>query len=413
MRFLDIIKCLYRLPEYRETLINTNEQLENTNEQLESTNQLATLERANAAARIDALESYVSALTLDRIEPVEAELKTVRYALERYASTLSRSRVGAEFANQNMSRKSEAVDGVEQNYPLPEGVESREQALNIFRSVSIDGAPIDELLSYAEADCDRFLHTLNLVRSDAKHILEIGANPYFSSILMKEYRSAELDFTNFFGPGVERGTQAVRYENHAGEKREWQIEYANINTEESALPAKDGAFDHVVFCEVLEHLTNDPLFALIEINRVLEMGGTLVLSTPNVARLENIAALVAGANIYDPYSGYGPYGRHNREYTCHELSWLIQYTGFEVETFFTLDASPNNASRYYDVDMLKPLVQFRAQDLGHYMFVRAIKRHAVGASLKRPMWLYRSLHEHQQMANLSLLDDPLSGREEG
>ena len=143
------------------------------------------------------------------------------------------------------------------------------------------------------------------------------------------------------------------------------------------------------------------------------MGGTLVLSTPNVARLENIAALVAGANIYDPYSGYGPYGRQNREYPCHELSWLIQYTGFEVETFFTLDASPNNASRYYDVDMLKPLVQFRAQDLGHYMFVRAIKRHAVSASLKRPMWLYRSLHEHQKMANLSLLDDPLSGREEG
>ena len=156
----------------------------------------------------------------------------------------------------------------------------------------------------------------------------------------------------------------------------------------------------------MEHLTGDPLFALIEINRVLENGGTLVLSTPNVARLENAAALLSGSNIYDPYSGYGLYGRHNREYTSQELNWLLQYTGFQVETFFTLDASPNNAAIFFDLEMLKPLVEFREKDLGHYMFVRAVKKRDVSPTLRRPMWLYRSLGEQYQLVDLSLLDDP-------
>jgi SAM-dependent methyltransferase len=226
---------------------------------------------------------------------------------------------------------------------------------------------------------------------------------------MKEFRSANLSFTNYFAPGSERGKQLVEYDNHKGERRELQVDYASINIEETALPAKNNTYDHIVFCEVLEHLTNDPLIALIEINRVLEDGGILVLSTPNVARLENAAALLSGSNIYDPYSSYGPYGRHNREYTSQELNWLLQYTGFQVETFFTLDASPNNAATFYDLELLKPLVEYREKDLGHYMFVRAVKMRDVSSTLKRPMWLYRSLSKHYQLVDLSLLDDPLSG----
>ena len=65
-----------------------------------------------------------------------------------------------------------------------------------------------------------------------------------------------------------------------------------------------------------------------------------------------------------------------------------------METFFTLDASPNNAARYFDVETLKPLVAFREQDLGHYIFVRAIKRRDVSHSLKRPLRPYRSFKQN-------------------
>lgn len=48
----------------------------------------------------------------------------------------------------------------------------------------------------------------------------------------------------------------------------------------------DGSFDLVVLCEVAEHLpTYIPVIA--EIGRVLEPGGFLVLSTPNLARLHS------------------------------------------------------------------------------------------------------------------------------
>ena len=421
MRFLNILKCLYRLPENRDSLKSVKERMDGlevyaaavTNDRIEPLEAALrknneAVDRANfelIAARLDALEHYVSALTEDRIKPVEAQLQALRDALERYAA--GRNRAGSVIANQTPS------PGPEVRCPLPEGLGSREKALEMFLTVSIDGAPRDELRSYAEADCDRFLHTLNLVRPDAKRLLEIGANPYFSSILFKEFRSAELDFTNYFYPEPKGETQSVRYENHQGKKRKWLIDYAKVNTEKTLLPAKDGAFDHVVFCEVLEHLTSDPLFSLIEINRVLQIGGALVLSTPNVARLENTAALLSGANMCDPYSGYGPYGRHNREYTGQELNWLLQYTGFEVETFFTPYASPDNAARYFDVETLKPLVEFREQELGHYMLVRAVKRRNVPSSLKRPKWLYRSLEEPEDMADLTLLDDPLAMRAEG
>jgi len=398
MRLLNILKCLYRLPEHRETIKDINELLAAANKDINERLAAANLEHMEA--RLGALENYASAVTQDRIEPLESQVQTLREALERFAVS------GAVSVSRAAPPEEQAAS------PLPEGLDSREEALEMFYSLSIDGAPRDELRGYAEADCDRFLHTLNLVRSDAKRLLEIGANPYFCSMLFKEFRSADLDFTNYFRTGPKRGAQTVRYENHQGKKRKWRVEYAKVNSEKNPFPEEDGAFDHVVFCEVLEHLTNDPLFALIEINRVLENGGTLVLSTPNVARLENAAALLSGANIYDPYSGYGPYGRHNREYTGRELTWLLQYVGFEVETFFTLDASPNNAARYFDVETLKPLVAFREQDLGHYMFVRAIKRRDVSHSLKRPLWLYRSFKDRKRLANLTLLDDPLRPGEE-
>jgi SAM-dependent methyltransferase len=52
------------------------------------------------------------------------------------------------------------------------------------------------------------------------------------------------------------------------------------------LPYADAAFDLVIFCEVAEHLTTW-IPVVSEIGRVLAPGGSLVLSTPNVARLHS------------------------------------------------------------------------------------------------------------------------------
>ena len=68
-----------------------------------------------------------------------------------------------------------------------------------------------------------------------------------------------------------------------------------FNIEGGAFPFEDDHFDVVLFCEIIEHLTNDPLVALREIKRVLKPDGVLVLTTPNVNRLENVIRMIQGS----------------------------------------------------------------------------------------------------------------------
>jgi hypothetical protein len=103
--------------------------------------------------------------------------------------------------------------------------------------------------------------------------------------------------------------------------------------------------------------------------------------------------MVFGANIYDPYSGYGPYGRHNREYNRHELVTLLQFEGFDVIEHFTADVHENSAAHYADLNYLKDMLEFRKHDLGQYLFVKATN--AQHTSDKVPSWLYRSLPAEQ------------------
>ncbi len=42
-------------------------------------------------------------------------------------------------------------------------------------------------------------------------------------------------------------------------------------------------FDVALCCELIEHLAEDPMHMLLELNRVLRWGGLLILTTPNIA----------------------------------------------------------------------------------------------------------------------------------
>jgi len=262
----------------------------------------------------------------------------------------------------------------------------------VLGSLSIDGAPPAELRAYLEEDFERFVLTLQLVGRARGAALEIGANPYFTTVLLREATELQLSLTNGFGVGgAAPGSQRVSYVAADGRAVEWQAEYRDVNVEVDRLPHPDESFDLVLFCEVIEHLVVDPVAALTEIHRVLRPGGRLIVSTPNVARLENVARLAAGANLYDPYSGYGPYGRHNREYTRHELVHLLGFCGFDAAQHFTADVHPHRTESFVqDVGLLAPLLAHRAQDLGQYIFCVASRSHAPRQG--RPAELFRSMH---------------------
>lgn len=272
--------------------------------------------------------------------------------------------------------------------PLPDDV-SREDILAALTSFSIDGADPGEIADYAREDCDRFLYTLSLIPTGPLKILEIGSNPYFLTYLLKKFRpEAELTLLNYFGGDAERRRQSLQVRATDGAIERYDLEYHNLNIEESDLPFEAGSFDLVLYCEVIEHMLNDPVATLRRVKHVLRPDGWLVLTTPNVARLENVARLIAGGNIYDPYSGYGPYGRHNREYNRHELHHLLRYCGFSEELFFTADVHPNRAIDFIALEPLEPLLRGRASDLGQYLFTR--QRNTGTPPQQLPSWLYRS-----------------------
>lgn len=268
----------------------------------------------------------------------------------------------------------------------------REAILHWLGTLRIDNGTTEELRGYLEADLDRFLYTLALVPPKREgRALEIGANPYFMSALLKEYRpDLTFDYLNYFENAPEPVVQAVSWESPTRIERNVDVSSFNVNLETARLPVEDGRYDVVLFCEVLEHFTMHPLNALNEIWRVMKSDGVLVLTTPNVARYENVVALVEGRNLYDPYSGYGPHGRHNREYTRHELHMLMRHAGFECETDFTSDVHGSiGASIDLEVvDRALKATTHREHDLGQYLFSRW--RRGTKTSAMLPNWLYRS-----------------------
>lgn len=273
--------------------------------------------------------------------------------------------------------------------PFPPG--QNEEGINaLFSSCELEGAPKQELDNYWREDWRRFVYTYGLTSDLRGSCLELGANPYFTTILLRLYTPLQLTLANYFGPhfaATSAQTLSVT-DPGTGERQRLSLGFEHFNVEDASFPFAPASFDVVLLCEVIEHLQSDPVKVLREIKRVLKPGGHLILTTPNVSRLENVARMLAGANIYDPYSGYGPYGRHNREYNRHELALLLKYCGFEVEIFFSADVHENIAPNIFPLDSIVPMVKFRENDLGQYLFVRA--RNSEPARGKLPDWLYRS-----------------------
>ena len=274
------------------------------------------------------------------------------------------------------------------NLPLPEGV-SEQQLFDFVTSIRVADAPEAEMRAYGTHDFRRFVYTTGLAKGLHGKCLELGANPYFTTILLKKFTDLDLSLANYFG-NIPNGLakQTVTYKDlGSSNTSSCELEYQHFNVENDIFPYPDNTFDIVIFAEIIEHLLNDPCKVLREIKRVIKPDGILILTTPNVARM------IVGENIYDPYSGYGPYGRHNREYNRHEIVKLLEFEGFVVETHFTADVHTNTAANYLPLEKLEELVDFRKNCLGQYIFISA--KNKAGLQTKRPNWLYRSYNPNE------------------
>jgi SAM-dependent methyltransferase len=149
--------------------------------------------------------------------------------------------------------------------------------------------------------------------------------------------------------GVDWSADALRQARSRG------LALIRAGVEGSGLPLASASADVVIMSEVIEHLV-DTDSALDEAFRILKPGGSLLLSTPNLAAWYNRGLLALGVQpVFSEVSLRGVFGRpgsqvagHLHMFTRRALTGLLAARGF--------DSIKVKGARYHDVPRpLRPL----------------------------------------------------------
>jgi dolichol-phosphate mannosyltransferase len=192
------------------------------------------------------------------------------------------------------------------------GMDIARSALRLWKlRNSLESADYDERGFYSIIPIQRYWHrrrhhiTVSWARGAAR-VLDAGCG---SSIIIQslnnavglDYNLGKLRFLRRYGIALVRGSAF-------------------------ALPFRDDGFDCVISSEVIEHIPYDEVL-FTEMRRVLRMGGTLILGTPDYATI--------GWRVIEPIYGFlmpgGYKDEHVTHYTRERLNEILTRHGFAVE----------------------------------------------------------------------------------
>jgi SAM-dependent methyltransferase len=250
-------------------------------------------------------------------------------------------------------------------------------------------SPSSDAQQYALTHLGRLVKTLEITPpgSDHDRILEMGAYMQITPALKTRLGYGEVRGC-YLGPIGETHEKSVT--STKGETFSCFIDL--FNAERDRYPYPDDHFDTVVCCELLEHLAEDPMHMMSEVNRILRQDGHFVLSTPNICALRAVSAVLCDNHpeIYSQYTvregGNQVAPRHAREYTPREIRQLLEVAGFETKI---MDTGPYSLQRPENHDWTIELLQQH----GFSTDLRDDVIHAVGKKVgavreRYPDWLY-------------------------
>jgi SAM-dependent methyltransferase len=194
-------------------------------------------------------------------------------------------------------------------------------------------------VAYANLHMRRFVSMIQYLprasRTSAR-ALELGSYLPFTPAIKKYGGYSEIKCANF-GDSPENLVECVARQEQGTERHIFQGN--NFDAERMPFPYPDGHFQLVLCCEMIEHLSRDPMHLLWECNRVLEADGYLLLTTPNITGIRSIEGLLTGYAPYlmSQYNVNDPPGQHHREYAPCEIDFALRQAGFTVDKLETKD----------------------------------------------------------------------------
>jgi len=230
------------------------------------------------------------------------------------------------------------IEGRPWNPPAPAQIEKEEEPLP--EPVAVPPEYIagwtkeeDGSRGYVETHMTRLERTLAITPpgTDADRILEMGSYLHITPALKSKLGYGEVRGC-YYGPkGRADDRTAV-----SAEGEHFAIKIDLFDAESDLFPYQNGYFSTVLCCELIEHLPNDPMHMMGEINRILKPGGHLILTTPNITSLRAVAGILQGFHpmLFPAYIRPRESGeveaRHAREYSPNEIKALLDVSGFEV-----------------------------------------------------------------------------------
>lgn len=215
----------------------------------------------------------------------------------------------------------------------------------------------------------RYARTLSVLMDQSPvkgKLLEIGTSSIVPIILELVAPRLEVHVTEYDLTKNASGTKTIKMGDNIR-----KVPAYRVNLETTPLPVEDETFDYILCSEVIEHMEQDPMFMLSELNRVLKPGGLMLLTTPNIASSRGLSNMLKGLDpyFYMQYRLSGSMDRHNYEYTVYSLSKVLQAAGFDgsawTENIFAAPAE-------LPLEGLKNL-GFSMQHLGDNIFTVAKK----------------------------------------